>query len=125
MEITSTLSAPSSRTNIISIAMKLVVIGILLKIALNHPEKGTQESQCTEQQADQQNEECRMKGFILPSLISLIQLQVEINAQSIGVAVMHFFNETLPRIVASAFVAYLGICCGYVGLAHLKIISPD
>eukprot|EP00979_Chaetoceros_neogracilis_P014472 scaffold4646_cov267-Chaetoceros_neogracile.AAC.8 len=30
-----------------------------------------------------------------------------------------FFNETLPRLVASGLTLYVSICCGYVGLVHL------
>jgi len=33
-----------------------------------------------------------------------------------------FIRELLPRLVAASFTYHIGLCCLYVGMAHLKII---
>ena len=43
---------------------------------------------------------------------------------SIGSGIVHVVNDTIPRLVASALTAYIGVCCGYVGLVHLGFVMP-
>ena len=125
MEITSKLSAPSSRTSTTTIVLKLIVIGILLYMImiLNHPDPALN-LQCALHvyavEDEQSNNEVGECGVLKESIMPLL-----LDVDSIGVTGVHFINEILSRLVASALIVYVGICCGYVGLVHTKLISPD
>lgn len=45
-------------------------------------------------------------------------------AFSLMTMVAHAVRQ-LPRLVACGMTAYVGICAGYVGMVHLRLVRPD
>ena len=70
------------------------------------------------QENEYNGKECSANMLDYPSTSMLEEHGITAN-------LVHFINNVLPRLVASALTMYIGICLGYVGLVHLTWISPN
>lgn len=123
MEITTKMASPSSRTSIKTIIFKLIIIGILLYILIHNPTLSPS-LECSEEEG---REECKVEveAEVKANYDTIVTFMDTMNMDNILISINYFVNEKLPRYVASALLIHVGICCGYVGLVHMQIISPD
>ena len=127
MEITTKMSSPSSRTSTKTIIFKLIIIGILLYILIHNPTLSPS-LECSEEEG---KEECKVEveaeveAEVKANYDTIVTFMDTMNMDNILISINYFVNEKLPRYVASALLIHVGICCGYVGLVHMQIISPD
>lgn len=122
IEFISKSAAPSNGMSLIAIGFKIIIIIFLLSILLKDDSASTLGFKCEFKDGLNEGGECGNPGLHshLPTLFG-----ASVNLESVGGTVMHFLEEVLPRLVASSLMFYIGICCSYVGLVHLKVIKPD
>jgi len=110
MEITTKLPSPARAKSLtLSIILKLCMIAlafrfIAIKMAyrLNYSDMD------------------RAHGMERDHTIQITEPKILLAGETVSV----IFHDTLPRVVASMLTLHVGICCGYAGLLHLKLIVP-
>ena len=123
MKITTKLPTPSGSKYISNgVILKIVLLLMIAYVTMTKTSSSSRQLSCDENISDNLNKTCATDwdDDVPASAIDGLQM-----LEYVKKVLTTFLIDTLPRFVSAGLVLHISICCGYVGLVHFKLLSPN